>query len=95
VATCRKVYRFRMEPTRSQEPVLSRVAGARRWVWNWALRRWKDHHKTAGRSIGLKQLSGELTAIKRLPETAWLRESDSQSLQQALKDLHRAFVNFF
>lgn len=93
--THRKVYRFRMEPTVAQEPILNRLAGARRFVWNWALRRWKDHHEATGQSIGLKQLSDELTVLKRQPETAWLREADSQALQQALKDLHRAFVNFF
>ncbi len=30
-----------------------------------------------------------------MPETAWLKEADSQALQQTLKDLHRAFTNFF
>ena len=43
----------------------------------------------------LEQLSAELTALKQQPETAWLKEADSQALQQALKDLHRAFRNFF
>jgi putative transposase len=84
-----------MEPTAAQGQSLDRMAGARRWVWNWALRRWKDYHAATGRSIGLKQLSAELTALKGQPETAWLNEVDSQALQQALKDLHRAFVNFF
>jgi putative transposase len=71
------------------------MAGARRWVWNWALRRWKDHYAATGQSISLKQLSAELTALKAQAETAWLNEMDSQALQQALKDLHRAFGNFF
>jgi putative transposase len=84
-----------MEPTLAQGQSLDRMAGARRWVWNWALRRWKDYHAATGRSIGLKELSAELTALKGQPETAWLNEVDSQALQQALKDLHRAFVNFF
>ena len=84
-----------MRPTRAQEPILNRLAGARRWVWNWALRRWKDYYEANGKSIGLKQLSTELTAIKQQPETAWLKEADSQALQQTLKDLHRAFANFF
>lgn len=95
MSTHRKVYRFRMEPTKAQEPILNRLAGARRFVWNWALQRWKDHYEATGKSIGLKQLSDELTALKRHPETAWLREADSQALQQALRDVHRAFVNFF
>lgn len=95
MATHRKGYRFRMRTTRSQEQSLNRLAGARRWVWNWALARWKETYQTTGKSISLKQLSAELTALKEQPETAWLKEADSQSLQQVLKDLHRAFTNFF
>ena len=95
MATHHTVYRFRMRPTRSQEQSLNRLAGARRWVWNWALARWKGTYAATGKSITLKQLSAELTALKEQPETAWLKEADSQSLQQVLKDLHRAFTNFF
>jgi putative transposase len=95
VAKHRKVYRFRMRPTTAQGHALNRMAGARRWVWNWALRRWKDHYAATGKSIPLSQLSSELTALKQQPDTAWLREADSQALQQVLKDLHRAFTNFF
>jgi len=71
------------------------MAGARRWVWNWALRRWKDTYAATGKSISLKQLSAELTTLKEQLETAWLKEVDSQALQQVLKDLHLAFTNFF
>jgi putative transposase len=84
-----------MRPTAAQAADLNRTAGARRFVWNWALRRWKEHYAANGKSISLKQLSAELTALKRQPETAWLNEIDSQALQQVLKDLHRAFSNFF
>jgi len=84
-----------MRPTRSQEQSLNRLAGARRWVWNWGLARWKETYAATGKSISLKQLSAELTALKEKPETAWLKEADSQSLQQVLNDLHRAFTNFF
>ena len=55
----------------------------------------KEHYAATGKTISLAQLSAELTALKKQPETAWLKEADSQALQQALKDLHRAFVNFF
>jgi putative transposase len=95
VATHCKVYRFRMRPKKDQGQSLNRMAGARRWVWNWALGRWKDHHAATGQLISLKQLSAELTALKRQPGLEWLNDIDSQALQQALKDLHRAFVNFF
>jgi putative transposase len=84
-----------MRPTEAQESILNRLAGARRFVWNWGLRRWKDYYEANGKSISLEQLSAELTALKRQPEMAWLKEADSQSLQQTLKDLHRAFTNYF
>jgi putative transposase len=42
-----------------------------------------------------KELSARLTALKEQPETVWLREMDSQLLQQVLADLARAFSNFF
>src|SRR5215467_2769850 len=84
-----------MRPRRAQEQALNRMAGARRFVWYWALRRWKDHHAATGKSITLKQLSAELTALETQPETAWLNQVDSQGLQQVLKDLHRAFAAIF
>lgn len=95
MATLRKVYRFRMKATDDQGHALSRMAGARRWVWNWALARKREHYKTTGKTLLTPALSLELTALKTRPETAWLKEADSQALQQTLKDLDRAFVNFF
>ena len=91
----RKVYRFRMRPTKEQGHALNRMAGACRWVWNWALRRWKEHYASTGKSIPLAQLSAELTALKQQPETAWLQEANAQALQQVLEDLRRAFQSFF
>lgn len=40
-------------------------------------------------------LNKELTELKRRPGMEWLRDADSQSLQEALRDLDRAFRNFF
>jgi putative transposase len=37
----------------------------------------------------------ELTVLKRQPGLEWLNEADSQALQQALKDLYRAYDNHF
>jgi len=91
----RKVYRFRMRPTKAQEASLYRMAGARRFVYNWSLARRKSYYAGHGRGISAKQLSSELTALKSEPDTLWLREADSQVLQQALRDVDRAFEAFF
>ena len=91
----RKVYRFRMRPTKAQEAVLYRMAGARRFIYNWALARRKGYYAEHGRGICAKQLSKELTTLKSEADTLWLREAGSQMLQQALKDVERAFDSFF
>jgi putative transposase len=95
VAVLNKVYRFRMRPSTVQGQALMRLAGARRFVWNWALERRRAFYADHARTIPAATLSDELTALKSQPETTWLKEADSQSLQQTLKDLDRAFVNFF
>lgn len=95
MAVHRKVYRFRMEPTQAQSDALLRMAGARRFVWNWGLARRKEAYAATGKGLTYNQQAAELTALKKRPEMAWLREADSQLLQQALKDLDRAYAAFF
>src|SRR5215210_1319050 len=91
----RKAYRFRMRPTKAQEGGLYRLAGARRFVYNWALSRRKGYYAEHAKGISARELSSELTALKSKPETLWLKEADSQMLQQALRDVDRAFDAFF
>lgn len=90
-----KVYRFQMRPTARQAHGLHCFAGARRFVYNWGLARRKEYYQQHHKSISAKQLSSELMALKKKPETVWLKEIDTQLLQQALADLHHAFKNFF
>jgi putative transposase len=93
--TLQTTYRYRLNPTVAQETLLNQFAGARRFVWNWALNRKKSHYQQTGATLGFAALSAELTRLKQQPETAWLREMDSQSLQQALRDLDSAYQQFF
>ena len=93
--TIQTTYRYRLNPTVAQEILLNQFAGARRFVWNWALDRKKTHYQQTGGTLGFAALSEELTRLKQQPETAWLREMDSQSLQQALRDLDSAYQHFF
>jgi len=84
-----------MRPTFLQGQALMRMASDRRFVWNWALARRKAYYAETGKSMPAALLSAELTELKHKPGMEWLRETDSQALQQTLKDLDRAFVNFF
>jgi len=93
--TVRRVYRFRLEPSASQEEGFRRYAGARRFIWNWSLHQKREHYAATGKGLSEKELSARLTTLKSEPATAWLREMDSQLLQQVLADLKKAFTNFF
>lgn len=87
-------YRYRLYPTSAQDHALWRWAGCARVIWNAAL----EQRQVAWRmrKITLRytaQGGTELTEAKRaLP---WLREPHADVLQQALRDLDRAFVRFF
>lgn len=91
----RRVYRFKMEPTNAQEHGLRCLAGARRFIWNWGLGRRRAHYAEHGTTLRYPVQNLELTELKRNEELSWLREADSQALQEVLRDLDRAFTNFF
>jgi putative transposase len=93
--TATRCYQFRLDPTPEQEEAFRMFAGCRRFVWNWALACKNETYKATGRSLSYRELASELVGLKRQPETAFLQACDSQALQQSLRDLDRAFVNFF
>jgi len=72
-----------------------RIAGACRWVWNRALALQKEAIAAGARRPRYVDLAAELTAWRNAPETAWLREAPVHPLQQALRDLDRAWTNCF
>ena len=72
-----------------------RIAGACRTVYNWGLERRKEHYAEHGKTLPYAAQNLELTALKNRPGLKWLKEADSQALQKSLRDLERAFVNFF
>ncbi len=72
-------------------PSVRRRFGAARSVWNRVLQRRTDAYRAEKR---LKWIAprGELTALRRASETAWLAR---EAFSQVLRDQERAFVNFF
>ena len=90
-----KTYRFRLKSTKTQAEALLRQAGMSRFVFNWALDKKRGHYKETGETLANKNLSAMLTSLKQEEGTKWLREANAQSLQQSLRDLDRAFQNFF
>ena len=91
----KRAYKYRLYPTPEQAHILSRTFGCCRYVWNWALRLKSDAWMNDQRRVGYHDLSAELTKLKAQTETVWLNEVSSVPLQQSLRNLDRAYQNFF
>src|ERR1039457_1742291 len=90
-----QAYKYRLIAYESQERLLRRFAGSCRFVFNKALALQLENRKAGNKFIGYVAMGKLLTEWRHLPETAWLSESPIHPLQHALKDLERAYKNFF
>ena len=90
----RKAYKFRLYPNNKQQRALAVQFGHARFVYNRFLQVRRDHYQIAREGLSYQDTTSLLTEIKRCPDYEWLRDADSQVMQQSLKDLDRAFRNF-
>ena len=90
-----KAFKYKLKPTKEQAEQINRTFGCVRFVFNRFLARRSDSYKAEGKSLSFFACCSELTTVKASEETAWLREVDKFALQNSLKDLDRAFANFF
>ena len=74
---------------------MRRFAGACRFVYNQALALQKARYEQGENKLGYAGLCKLLTQWRHRQETAWLAEAPVHPLQQALRDLERAYSNFF
>ncbi|MCL4376573.1 transposase [Candidatus Parvarchaeota archaeon] len=93
-------YRFRLYPNEKQQELFSRYFGCSRVVWNKALELRESYYKEHKNDKQKKGLNYYDTArflreLKQKEEYKWLKEANSQSLQQTLMDLDKAFNAFF
>src|SRR2546429_9471937 len=91
----KRAYKYRFYPTDEQKHVLARTFGCARFVYNWALRQKTDAFYQENKRLSYKDLSEALTRLKQQEEYSWLAEVSSVPLQQALRHLEKAFLNFF
>ncbi|MGZ6367549.1 MAG: RNA-guided endonuclease InsQ/TnpB family protein, partial [Ktedonobacteraceae bacterium] len=91
----KRAYKYRFYPTAEQKHVLARTFGCARFVYNWALRQKTDAFYQENKRLYYKDLSEALTCLKQQEEYCWLSEVSSVPLQQALRHLDKAFLNFF
>src|SRR5271157_5690425 len=94
-----QAFKFRIYPNAEQRQALARQFGCSRFVYNTFLQERMDfyaaHKGEKKQGLNYQDTALRLTAMKRQPEYAWLREVNSQALQVALRNLDTAYKNFF
>ena len=88
-----KAYKFRFYPTKSQIKKLNNTFGCARYVYNHFLDLKQELYNKEKKSMSYSECSKELTVLKKKKE--WLKDADKFSLQNSLKDLDKAYKNFF
>lgn len=88
-------YKFRLYPNREQENLILRTFGCCRYVYNHYLAQREEAYRTTGKMPTRFMQDKDLTAVKQQEETQWLQEVDKCALQNSLKELNKAFLNFF
>jgi putative transposase len=91
----KRAYKYRFYPTEEQTRILAQTFGCCRYVYNWGLRLRTDAYYKENKRLYYNDLSTAMTQLKKQEATQWLADVSSVPLQQALRHLDRAFLNFF
>ncbi len=92
--TILRTYRTALDPTTQQRMQLSRQAGASRWVYNWALSRWREMYEASRLGAPMPNayvIHKMLTPLKRTAELGWLARVSSFVVREAVMDVGNAY----
>ena len=90
-----QAFKFVLLPNGAQQRDIRRFAGSCRFVFNKALALQQTNHQSGEKFMGYLAMAKHLTEWRNGPETPWLKDAPVHPLQHALKDLDRAYQNFF
>ena len=89
-----RAYKVELDLNNKQRTLLLQCAGVARWSWNWGLERRIAEYEASGRSSNAIEQHRQLNALKKT-EFPWLYNYSKCIPQEALRDLDKAFQNFF
>ncbi|MEG0619566.1 MAG: IS200/IS605 family element RNA-guided endonuclease TnpB [Raoultibacter sp.] len=89
-----KAYEYRLYPTAYQRELMAKTFGCCRWVYNKVLAMRQDEYRAQQKTRLINAYITQIPLWKKTEEP-WLAEADSMALQQSLRDLDRAYKNFF
>jgi len=91
--TILRAYKYRIYPNKKQQELINKTIGCCRFVYNYYLNKKIELYKVEQKSMTYNACANDLKNLKNQYE--WLKEVDSISLQQTLRDLDVAYQNFF
>lgn len=95
IKTIYKSYKYRLYPSPEDKELLSLHFGHCRFVYNYFLKEKQEFYLRNKKTLNYNNCSQALTTLKKQKEYVWLKDVNSQSLQQSLKNLETAFGKFF
>ncbi|PXX81170.1 RNA-guided endonuclease InsQ/TnpB family protein [Rivihabitans pingtungensis] len=90
-----QAFKYELMPDGQQARQMRRFAGLCRFVFNKALALQKARYEQGEKKLGYAGLCKLLTEWRNGTETPWLADAPVHPQQQKLKDLERAYSNFF
>lgn len=88
-----KAYKYRISPTKAQSELINKHIGSARFIYNLALECKQMAYAGNGVNLSCFELMRQIPDLKK--ECIWLKEINSQSLQQSIVNLDTAFTKFF
>lgn len=90
-----KAVKVRLYPNAVQRQIIASQIGAVRYVYNRALALRIFAYKKFGKKVGKFDLIKHITKLRNRDNTSWLKNADSQALQQAVANMDKAYQHFF
>ena len=88
-------FKYKILPTAEQVELLEQHFGSARFIYNYFLDLKSKTYKESQVNLSYYDLNKSLTSLKKLEEYSWLNTVNSQTLQESLRNLDRAYKNFF
>ena len=90
----RKAFQFKLKPNGANIKAFARFCGCARFVYNQGIE-WNNEQGKLNSNFRFSYVALANLLPQWKQKWPWLAQCHSQVLQQALKDLERAFINFF
>ena len=89
-----KSVKIRLLPSKEQEVLMFKSIGCSRFAYNWALNRCNENYKN-GIKYNMSNIRKEFTQLKKQEEYKWLNEVSNTTMVESMRNLDKAFKQFF